>query len=545
MKLTKEEEQVGKDNFNDVVGHSRRDFLKGAITGGVGLGAAYFGYEKLSKNDRVKVAWIGTGDEGSVLLNEHPVDYMQITAIADLRPSNRKRAFTGDGNDVRRGLDKILGKDTTKDIQSFESHKALLEARQNGKVEFDAVVMAVPLSQHAPVAIDCLDAGVHVLTEKLMARTITQCKEMIAKAREKKLLLTVGHQRHYNVLYDNANHLVQNDMLGTIKHIRAQWHRNNSFPGKDSWQKASGGTARAFQSDQRAMAEKFIQEFGYPSFEKLANWRLYNQTGGGLMSELGSHQLDAASIFLGKVHPLSVTGFGGKNFYGVSWGKDANGNPTGGVGPKDKWTDQREIDDQVFVIFEFPGKNYDKNPEDIVIVTYSSISTNSFEPYGELVYGSRGTLIMKQELESMLYREGSGNSARLTVHEDEGKSSVVATSESVSSSQVAVTANASGQKISRGYTEEMEHFCYAIKNLGDFINLGDSPKKLDDETELQPGDMVPAKHGGLRCPGTQGMADAIMALTSNIAMDKRQRIEFKPEWFDPTNPAVPDADVKA
>ncbi|MCA9082389.1 MAG: gfo/Idh/MocA family oxidoreductase, partial [Planctomycetaceae bacterium] len=172
------------------------------------------------------------------------------------------------------------------------------------------------------------------------------------------------------------------------------------------WQKDSGGTARAFQSDQLAMEEKFIQEFGYPSFEKLANWRLYNQTGGGLMSELGSHQLDAASIFLGKVHPLSVTGFGGKNFYGVSWGKDENGNPTGGVGPKDKWTDQREIDDQVFVIFEFPGKNHDKNPEDIVIVTYSSISTNSFEPYGELVYGSRGTLIMKQELESMLYREG-------------------------------------------------------------------------------------------------------------------------------------------
>ena len=50
------------------------------------------------------------------------------------------------------------------------------------------------------------------------------------------------------------------------------------------------------------------------------------------MAELGSHQLDAASIFLGKVHPISVTGFGGKNFYGVNW-KDKEGNLTTASAP--------------------------------------------------------------------------------------------------------------------------------------------------------------------------------------------------------------------
>ncbi len=34
------------------------------------------------------------------------------------------------------------------------------------------------------------------------------------------------------------------------------------------------------------------------------------------MAELGSHQLDACSIFLGHVHPLAVSGIGGKYFYG-------------------------------------------------------------------------------------------------------------------------------------------------------------------------------------------------------------------------------------
>lgn len=528
MALTKAEKQIGKDNFNDVVGHSRRDFLKGAVTGGVGLGAAYFGYQKL-QGDRVKVAFIGTGDEGSVLLNEHPVEYMEITAISDMRPSNRERAKLGDGNDVRRGLNKILGKGTASKIKEYVSHKDLLKARANGEVEFDAVVIAVPLVQHAPVAMDCMDAGLHVLTEKLMARTISQCKEMIAKAKEKRLLLTVGHQRHYNVLYDNANDLVQRGMLGTIKHIRAQWHRNNSMYLKDSWQKQTGGTQAAYEADMASLDPQLIQALGYSDFEHLANWRLYKDTGGGLMAELGSHQLDAASIFLGKVHPLSVTGFGGKNFYGVNW-KDAEGKLTG-LGPKDKWLDQREIDDHVYVIFEFPGPHYDKNPEDIVIVTYSSISTNSFEPYGELVYGSRGTLIMQQELETMLFKEGSGFSTRLTVEEGKSGKSVVETSDSVGpSSQVSITANSAGQKVSRGYTEEMEHFCYAIKNLEGFI---------DGE-----GNMTPPKDGGLRCPGTQGMADAIMALTANIAMDKRQRVEFKEEWFDPTNlESTPETDL--
>ena len=138
---------------------------------------------------------------------------------------------------------------------------------------------------------------------------------------------------------------------------------------------------------------------------------------------------------------------------------------------------------------------------------------------------------MEMEQQTMLFKEGSGTSARLTVQEGKGgKSSVVETSDSVGpASQVAITANSSGQKVSRGYTEEMEHFCYAIKNLDDFID-GEGNMKLP-------------KDGGLRCPGTQGMADAIMALTSNLAMEKKKRVEFKTEWFDPTNlEAVPETD---
>ena len=35
-----------------------------------------------------------------------------------------------------------------------------------------------------------------------------------------------------------------------------------------------------------------------PAIEELIRWRLWDRTGAGLMAELGSHQLDAAGIFI-------------------------------------------------------------------------------------------------------------------------------------------------------------------------------------------------------------------------------------------------------
>ncbi|MCA9061626.1 MAG: Gfo/Idh/MocA family oxidoreductase [Planctomycetaceae bacterium] len=516
MLLTPEQEQIGRDNFHEAAGYSlkRRDLLKAAAAGGVGLGTMYFGYGAVAKSDRIKTAFIGCGDEANVLMTEHPEDYMEIVAIADPRQANIKRSFEGSGIAARIGLNKKLGA-AASSIKQYAHHRDLLEARKKGEVSFDAVVIAVPLNQHAPIALECLDEGLHVLTEKLMAHNVTQCKQMIRKADEKGLLLAVGHQRHYSVLYENANALVQQGLLGDIKFIRAQWHRNNSFPGKDSWQK--WGNDRYARADQAGLLELekkgVLKELGYESARQLVDWRLYNATGGGLMAELGSHQMDAASIFLGKVHPLSVQGFGGRNFYGIP-----------GVGPEQNWKDDRDIDDQIFVTFEFPGPHYKEQPNDVAVVTYSSINTNSWEPYGEAVFGSRGTLIMKTEMEALLYKETNpgvsqgGVEQRCWVLDSNGGGGAALDTYNTTAPTAAAGAAkaAMGEKISRGYREEMEHFCYAIhKGLGWDV---------------------------LRCHGRVAMADAIMALTANLAMKHRKRIVFKDEWFDETSDACPEND---
>src|SRR5205807_5379437 len=110
------------------------------------------------------------------------------------------------------------------------------------------------------------------------------------------------------------------------------------------------------------------------------------------------------------VHPLAVSGIGGKYFY----------------------RDEREVEDHVFVTFEFPGRNYyagdagetvkdrqkrgeiqDKN--DKVIVTYSSINTSGFEPYGECVMGSNGSMVVEKEESVMIYPERGGRSTSVSV----------------------------------------------------------------------------------------------------------------------------------
>ena len=99
LELTAEQKQIGVNNFHEAVGVTRRDFVKGVaaagVTSGAGLGAMYFGYDR-KVADPVRVGVIGTGDEGNVLIGGCTPDFVNVVAIADIRPSSVHRAFHGD-----------------------------------------------------------------------------------------------------------------------------------------------------------------------------------------------------------------------------------------------------------------------------------------------------------------------------------------------------------------------------------------------------------------------------------------------------------------
>jgi predicted dehydrogenase len=497
--------------------------------------AVYYGYEKLAGNP-VKAALIGTGDEGGILLTQHNPDFLRFVAVCDIRPSNQKRIFDGESPWTHRvGFTRKYGANARKEIKVYEDYKQVLEDKN-----IEAVVIALPLHLHSQVSIDALKAGKHVLCEKLMAWNVAQCKDMIKAADETGKILAIGHQRHYSLLYAHAVEVLKTGDLGDIKHIRALWHRNNTWPRYDANGEImkDNKTGRIIlrdgwhppipEEDRQALEGK-LQQLDYKSMEELVRWRLFNRTGGGLMAELGSHQLDACSIFLNKVHPLAVSGVGTKSFY------------------RDEYKDhEREVDDHVFVTFEFPGPNYyqldaqgnrtmhEKDKDDVVVVTYSSVNTNSFEPYGECVMGSRSTLLVEQEQAIMLFAERDAAApAKATMvavtSAGAGKAAVDASASTAPAAEQKRGADSLGGPISRGYTEEMEHFAYCIRM---------QEKERTDEGRKKWQQTV-------KCHGRVAMADAIIALTSNLAMQQRRRIEFKHAWFEAASPAVPETAIKA
>jgi predicted dehydrogenase len=577
MNVTPEGRAADKANF-DV---TRRDFLKAGVAAGVvaggGLGAFYFGYEK-AIGAPVRVGVIGTGDEGGVLLGAVNPSFIEVRAIADIRPYNVHRAFYGDYSseaalENRPGLMAKYGWKTwdeaRRHVTVFGDYRELIqEAKTLG---LEGVIIALPLHLHALAAIAAMNAGLHVITEKLMGHTVHECKEMARVAAKTGLHLATGHQRHYSILYANAMDIIQRGILGDLHYVRAQWHRSN-LPGdiNDNWQqplpesaKPDDGLAavlsKRLEDAQRqlakadgsgvdlwrsrvAQAEAQIadeildsgktsaEKFGYhspqvegaggkvvyqgPAIEELIRWRLWNRTGAGLMAELGSHQLDAASIFISamhggqKQHPLSVVAAATRPLY-----------------PPD-----RDVEDHVFCVLEFPAPGYDpKDPlgqHKKISVQYSALNGNGFGGYGEIVFGTKGTMILEKEQKLTVYSQAAAGATKVsgekaggpTMDTQASGAAPTASSITISGGGPAAETQASGPGraggISRGYVEELEHWAWCIRN--------------------------PAPENRPRCYPKVALADAIIALTTNKAAREGCRIEFKEEWFDPDDDATPE-----
>jgi predicted dehydrogenase len=586
MDLSPEEKLLGKENFHAAIGspHMRRDFLQEGIRQGIasgrGLGPYYFGYEK-SIGDPIRVAVLGTGDEGSVLMGAINPEFIQVVAIADLRPYNVHRAFHGDHYSedalaARCGLMTKYGWKTEdearKHVNVYTDYTDLLKSEK----DIDGVIIALPLHLHAPAAIDAMKRRKHVITEKLMGHSVHECKQMARVAAKAGVHLATGHQRHYSILYDNAVKMIGAGLLGDLHYIRAQWHRGN-LPGTDSWQqplpeeakpkdKQAGKLeseleswrkklkkleedldklekekkpdekeiaaqrrevelwrARIAQKEQQ-IADKILKdtaaEYGYkheliggtydrPAIEELIRWRLWDRTGGGLMAELGSHQLDAASIFIAamfdgvKQRPLNVSGMANRPIF-----------------PHD-----RDVEDHVYCLFEFPTPSYD--PKDdyrrrkTISVAYASINGNGFGGYGETVFGTQGTMLLEREVEPLLFL-GSDTSGKITVVKDDE------CDESEEGPRLEVTAD--GDPVSaaigahalavaeRGYTEELEHWAWCVRR---------NPNNSDPE--IHP-----------RCHPKVALGDAVIALATNIAAREGRRIDFDRRWFDPDSDETPE-----
>ena len=307
MILNEQQRQTGKDNFLDALKLTRRELIPALVTL-PSVTAFYWGYERM-KGRPVRAALIGAGGQGRSHIDSINPESIKLVAFSDIRPSQQKKA--------RISLESKYGTDA-RDIELVEDYRRLLD-----RSDIEMVIIALPLHLHAQATIEALEKGKHVLCEKLMAKTVADCKRMARTAHKTGNLLAIGHQRHYSYLYANALEVAaQKDILGDVRHIRAFWHRNQTEGGKPGAENGDYDTwfAKVPPEDQHVDCAKY----GYKSVEELVRWRLNRRTGEGLMAELGSHQLDACGILLkallgGKqqhaVHPLAVSGIGVNSFF--------------------------------------------------------------------------------------------------------------------------------------------------------------------------------------------------------------------------------------
>jgi len=152
--------------------------------------------------------------------------------------------------------------------------------------------------------------------------------------------------------------------------------------------------------------------------------------------------------------------------------------------------------------------------------------------------GSRGTLVTATESELMLYKEsepgkpGKPKDTKVTVSQVGNKPAVEAASTwggpAAAANAVGATGT-SGGPVSRGYTEEMADFAHCVREW----NSGVGYEKKDGKYVQR----LP------RCHGEVAMADAILALSANLAMAQRRKIDFDLDWFKPDNEKVPDKDI--
>ena len=391
MQLTQEQQAVG-----------RRTFLK-AIAGTPALGL--LGAAALMKGPvpggPVRLGVIGAGGQGRALLNNVDPAFGEVRALCDINPVQLNRA------------DQVLVKRQLPAARHYVEWREMLE-----REDLEGVIIALPLWLHADVTVACLEAGKHVLCEKMMASDDDGCERMRAAAERSGRVLEIGYQRRYNGVYQAAYEgIVAKGLLGDVYHVRMVWHRN-------------GNWRRNVEAPPAGLDPS---KWGYPTYEHLINWRLYWKYSQGLFAELASHQLNAVNWFLG-LAPVAVTASGGVH----------------------RFKDGREVPDHIYAMWEYPDGR---------TVTYSSVESNALENRYEVFFGTKATLVVKNEVEALLFDEdGDRESGIQVTGRDAGPAADASETrpENRSAAAAAPAAQTSGTRPAAS-RQEISRFCAAVR----------------------------------------------------------------------------------
>ena len=174
----------------------------------------------------LKVAIIGAGSISNAHINGYLrfKERCEIVALCDLYPEK------AEAKKIEFGLNAKVVND----------YKELLHE------EIDLISICLPPYEHAPIAVDFLNAGTHVLVEKPMASSLEECDLMIEAAQRSGKVLSVVAQNRFTNPIMKLKKMLDTGLAGPILHAQVDsfWWRGHSYYDlwwRGTWEKEGGG----------------------------------------------------------------------------------------------------------------------------------------------------------------------------------------------------------------------------------------------------------------------------------------------------------------
>lgn len=269
---------------------TRRRFLHSSATTAATLAACS---TVQGANEKLRIGLIGSGGRGRSLILEAVKQGHECTALCDVAPFRL---------DFAAAALKKAGAKTKPTF--FGDHRQLLEHR-----DLDAVIIATPDHWHHDILLDAMAAGKDTYIEKPLSKTIDEGRSMIAAVRKTKCIVQVGNQRHSGAHWQRCRDVIQSKDFGQLVWVKV-WDCRN-------WVKRDPFAPPADFTKEKAAAidwQRFLGRAPKRPFDatRYFAWRWYWDYAGGLLTDIGAHQLDIVQWLSGQEQgPKSVVANGG------------------------------------------------------------------------------------------------------------------------------------------------------------------------------------------------------------------------------------------
>lgn len=117
-------------------------------------------------------------------------------------------------------------------VPRYTNYQEMLE-----EAKPDLTAIATHSGNHATIALDCLNAGSHILIEKPMALSLADAREIIELGEEKGLTVAVAHQNRFNKSIIKIREALEADRFGRLLHGSAtvRWNRGEDYYKQADW----------------------------------------------------------------------------------------------------------------------------------------------------------------------------------------------------------------------------------------------------------------------------------------------------------------------